>query len=100
MNLKPFLLVTIAACLSACGAQPETNAIAAGTGEPATVRFVNLETGCWVLEVGGQRVQPVDLPDEFKQDGLQVNVELRDAPAMMSVCQLGPLKHVERIVKR
>lgn len=100
MNVKPVALMIVAAAMTACGAQPETDAATARRGEPATVRFVNVETGCWALELGTQRVQPLDLPDAFKKDGLAVMVELRDAPDMMSVCQVGPLKHVEHIEKR
>lgn len=100
MNLRPIVLMIVAACMTACGAQPETDAAAPKRGEPATVRFVEIEGGCWALEVGAQRVQPVDLPEEFKKDGLAVMVELSDAPNMMTVCQIGPLKRVEHIEKR
>ena len=100
MNVKTLVLLIAAACLTACGAQPETNAATPSRGQPATVRFVNVETGCWALELDTQRVQPVDLPEEFKTDGLAVSVELRDAPDMMTVCQVGPLKHIEHIEKR
>lgn len=84
--------------LAACGSGP--GAAATRAGEPAVVRFVNLETGCWVLDTQAGRVQPVELAEEFRIDGLEVTVVLLDAPAMMSVCQIGPLKRVEKISKR
>lgn len=88
------------AAVSGCNSQPASSAAPSVEGEAATVRFVNVETGCWVLETQSGRVQPVDLPESFRVDGLQVNVVLRDAPAIMSLCQIGPLKTVEKISKR
>jgi hypothetical protein len=96
-GLGALLLVT--AGLHACGASAPS-ADAPVKTEPATVRFIQVETGCWVLETAAGRVQPVDLPEAFRQDGLAVEVVLRDAPAMMSACQVGPLKTVEHIAKR
>jgi hypothetical protein len=99
MNKTAWLSATLLiAALAGCGSGP--GASAAATGEPATVRFVNVETGCWVLETQAGRMQPVELAEEFRRDGLEVTVVLRDAPAMMSVCQVGPLKTVEKIAKR
>jgi hypothetical protein len=84
--------------MTACGSRPP--AAAEPAGEPATVRFIQVETGCWVIETQAERVQPVELAEEFKVDGLAVNVVLRDAPPMMGVCQVGPYKTVEKIAKR
>jgi hypothetical protein len=92
-----FIALT-AVVLAGCGSGP--GASNGARGEPATVRFVNVETGCWVLETQTGRVQPVELAEEFRVDGLEVTVVLHDAPAMMNVCQVGPLKTVEKISKR
>jgi hypothetical protein len=95
LSLVSTILVTT---LAACGSGAGTSATAAG--EPATVRFVDVEAGCWVLETASGRVQPVELAEEFRIDGLEVTVVLRDAPDMMSLCQVGPLKTVESIARR
>jgi hypothetical protein len=105
MTKKNALLTILLACgaLAACGSRPAATAAEAeaeAEGERATVRFVAVETGCWVLETQAGRVQPIDLPQEFRIDGLEVSVVLRDAPAMMSLCQVGPLKTIEKIAKR
>lgn len=99
--LKQFVAGTaiVAVAMTACGSRPPA-AGAAPEGEPATMRFVQVETGCWVIETKTERVQPVELAEEFKVDGLEVTVVLRDAPAMMGVCQVGPYKTVEKIAKR
>lgn len=100
MQKKIMACIAIAAvALTACGSQPPA-AAAAPEGEPATVRFLQIETGCWVIETKEERVQPVELAEEFKVDGLAVTVVLRDAPPMMGVCQVGPYKTVEKISKR
>lgn len=92
----------------ACGGQ--TNQTAAASAEPlasgqvvalaATVRLVNVEGGCWVLATSNGRYQPVNLPDAFKSDGKEVQVVLRAAPDMMSICQVAPLVHVDSISAR
>ena len=100
MNKKSLLTMLVASIvLAACGSPPAATG-AQTMGEPATVRFIQIETGCWVLETRNGRVQPLDLPEQFRVDGLEVSVVLRDAPAMMSLCQVGPLKTVEKISKR
>ena len=100
--MKNTLVACIAlACvaMTACGSRPPA-AATTPEGEPAIVRFVQVETGCWVIETNTERVQPVELAEEFKVDGLAVNVVLREAPPMMGVCQVGPYKTVEKISKR
>ena len=94
------LTLSVMAFINACGSQAPSSAAKPVAGEPATVRFVQIETGCWVLETKAGRIQPVELPEPFRVDGLEVDVVLRDAPAMMSVCQVGPLKTVESIARR
>jgi len=91
------ILIALAACTSH---KPGAPALAR-SGETAevegTVRLVEIEGGCWIIETAQGRVQPVDLPERFRVDGLAVRVTLRDAPDTMSICQVGPLKHVEAI---
>ena len=68
----------------------------------ATVRFVNVEGGCWSLVTSPEHkaYQPVDLPASFRIDSLAVRVVLRDAPDMASICMIGPLVHVDAISAR
>lgn len=64
----------------------------------ATIHFLALEGGCWVVETtAGERYEPVNLDASFRTDGLQVQVVLRDAPGFASICQVGPLVTVESI---
>jgi hypothetical protein len=92
------LLIAIAACTADKPGAPE----AARSGETpeveGIVRHVGVEGGCWIIETAQGRVQPVDLPERFRVDGLAVRVTLRDAPDVMSICQVGTLKHVDAVI--
>lgn len=67
----------------------------------ATVRLVNVEGGCWVLETrSGRRYEAAGLPAEFREDGLEVTVELQRRPDLASLCQLGTMVEVLSIEAR
>ena len=65
------------------------------------VRFLNLEGGCWTL-TREEHVyyQPINLPDEFKQDGLRVRVDFTERPDMASICMVGPIVEIRSIEAR
>ena len=67
---------------------------------PATVRFVDIEGGCWRLDTPRGHFEPIGLPAEFRVDGLEVNVTLRNAPDMGSICMIGPLARIDAISAR
>ncbi|WP_129649403.1 hypothetical protein [Peristeroidobacter agariperforans] len=104
MKLPREAIAPILIALAACTAGTPDAPISARSGQPTvvdgTVRYVAVEGGCWIIETAHERVQPVDLPERFRVDGKAVRVTLRDAPDMMSVCQVGPLKHVETMTAR
>lgn len=55
----------------------------------AEVRFVNIGHGCWVLAGKyGHRYEPMQLAEEFRQEGLQVMVKYRSRGDVGSVCML------------
>jgi len=73
------------------GAAPDTVAI------DATVRFHDIEGGCWALAVSSTaQLEPVNLPHEFRVDGLRVHVTITGAE-MASVCMIGPTVKVLEI---
>ena len=77
------LLGTFAA--SACGlVDPEY-------ATEGIVRFLELEGGCWVIEVGAETIEPLDLPEEFKIDGLRVFFEGEERDDLASICMVGPI---------
>ena len=96
MNLPRQAIVPILIALAAC----TSTTPGAPTMVDGTVRHVDVEGGCWIIETAHGRVQPIDLPERFRVDGMAVRVTLREAPDMMSVCQLAPLRHVQTITAR
>lgn len=95
-----FLPLLLAACSDGRSDPPMAPEIPPGqllTTE-ATVRFLPLEGGCWVLEVApGTRYEPVNLAQGFRTDGLKVHAVLRDAPNTASICMVGPLVSIDSI---
>ncbi len=70
-------------------------------GEPATIRFIDVEGGCWAIETVAGRYQPIDLPEKFRSDGRLVVVAMRKAALEMAgTCQVGPLMQIESIRDR
>ena len=95
------LLVSVAL---ACGEHSLDAGLAAAPLAPhqvlvtnATVRFVDLEGGCWVLETATGTYEPIDLPTVFRIDGLAVYAVVRSAPGAVSICQMAPLVSLDTI---
>ena len=106
-RLSACLLVAALACGGAKEADDQANMPTAPLAPDqvlntdATVRHLNLEGGCWLLETPtGAKYQPTELTDAFRVDGMTVSVTLKDAPDMMSICMVAPLVEVVDIKKR
>jgi len=64
----------------------------------AEVRFVNIGNGCWVLSNKlGHRYEPMQLAEEFRQEGLQVLVKFRSRADVGSVCMLRDVIEIDEI---
>jgi hypothetical protein len=66
----------------------------------ATVRFVDMEGGCWALDTPQGRYEPLELPTAYKRDGLAVAVVLRGPAGGATICQMAPLALVDSIRTR
>jgi hypothetical protein len=66
----------------------------------AMVESVPLEGGCWALRTPDGSYEPIDLPSEFRRDGLKVYVVLRGRPDVYSICMMAPLVSVDSISVR
>ena len=66
----------------------------------ATVRFVDMEGGCWALDTPQGRYEPLGLPTAYKRDGLRVAVVLRGPDGGATICQMAPLALVDSIHTR
>jgi len=95
MRLQTTILLLCAAGALACTDRQIT---APGPGVNATVRFLNLEGGCWTI-TPDERVHylPLNLAAAFKRDGLRVRVDFLERNDYSSVCQVGPVIQIRSI---
>lgn len=86
-------LVVLAGCRSAPGSSGE--APAAGTETPsqvatATVRHIDVEGGFYGLVTDdGRKLDPVNLPEEFRKDGLRLEVRFVPVRNQVSIRMWG-----------
>jgi hypothetical protein len=67
----------------------------------ASVRFLGVEGGCWTIEVAEEvHYLPLNLPEEFRRDGLRIRAELRLRNDYGSTCMVGPVVEVLSIRAR
>ena len=57
--------------------------------EVGTIRFVNLEGGCWVIETETERLLPINLAEALRVDGLVVTFEADRLQDVVTFCQVG-----------
>jgi len=72
-------------------------------GSPAvagSVQFLNLEGGCWTIEVRDQHYLPLNLPAEFRRDDLEITTEMRVRNDYGSTCMVGPVVEILSIRRR
>lgn len=88
--------VLVSLLCAACARPGQEAAPAAPQQAPATVRFLHIEGGCWMLETAAGFLEPVALADEFRQEGLRVVIRFSPT-ASASICQAGTVVHLESI---
>ncbi len=62
-----------------------------------TVAFVEVEGGCWVIDTSEGRLEPINLPERFKVDGLDVAIIASETSEAASICQVGTLVQIASI---
>ena len=87
MGLRSAILgamVLAAACEGRAVSDPDPQ------GTNATVRFVSVEGGCWILvSENGATFEPTVLPEDFRQDGLSVRFAYQPRHDAGSFCMVG-----------
>ena len=67
----------------------------------ATLRFVALEGGCWVLDTPQGSYDPLSVPSQYRVDGLPVYVVMHADTGVVSLCWMGdPLVSLDSIRPR
>jgi hypothetical protein len=62
-----------------------------------TVRFIEIEGGCWVIETSDATYEPINLPAELRVDGLGVAFEATVRDDLASICMVGQIVELLRI---
>lgn len=65
-----------------------------------TVRFLDVEGGCWALDTDSVRYEPLGLPPEHRVDGLVVQAVVEPVGDVGSVCMVGRLVRILAIERR
>lgn len=64
------------------------------------VTYMEIEGGFWAIESADETYEPTNLPEEFQKDGLKVRVYANVAEEKASIRMVGPIIHIEKILKR
>ena len=102
------MLLAVAACNGGAGSSadwvvptPPAEEKGEQTHISGVVKFHEVEGGFYAIQgEDGVTYDPTNLPEEFRQEGLAVEIEARKRPDVMSVRQVGTIVDIERIRKR
>ena len=85
------ILLALAILPAACGiTDPDFE-------DDGVVRFIGVEGGCWAIDVGEVRLEPINLTEEFRVDGLLVHFEAEERTDLASICQIGQIVELKSI---
>ncbi len=77
------------ACLCSCSCLEEDDEVLTQQG---TVQYVDVSGGCWrIVGYDGVNYEPVNLPDEFKKDGLAVRFSAKRRDDLVTKCMAGQI---------
>jgi hypothetical protein len=65
-----------------------------------TIRFVNVEGGCWALATAAGYYEPAGLPPTLRRDGQNVRAWYHAATDLGSICMIAPIVHIDSAVAR
>jgi len=53
------------------------------------VSFINLEAGFWAIKSGEEKYSPINLPEELKKEGLEVDLTVKLLPNLVTTIMWG-----------
>jgi hypothetical protein len=65
--------------------------------QDGVVLFLEIEGGCWVIDAGPVRLEPINLTEEFQVDGLLVSFQAVERTDLASICQVGQIVELTSI---
>ena len=91
------LLVLVVAIVALAGCLGGGKDVVSGTG---TVKFINLEGGfCGIIGDDGEHYDPINLDQEFQEDGLPVSFTAKIRKDVASTHMWGTMVEITRIEK-
>jgi inhibitor of cysteine peptidase len=80
---------------------PEPDVSAPTVRISGTVHYMDIEGGLYVIDAAdGTKYNPVNLPDSFKSDGMEIEADIRRRDDLTSIAMVGPMIEVLRIRPR
>jgi|SRR6056297_525511 len=66
--------------------------------EPGTVKYINIEGGFYgIITEDGLKLDPVNLPDEYKQDGMNIRVLVKKTASQVNFHMWGTVVEIKSI---
>jgi len=95
-RLPAVATIILLSLLASCDFSSDDNTLAI----EGTVKFSLVEGGCWfVLAIDDTRYEPLDMPEELKEDSLFVKLIVLPRDDAVSICMVGRLVEIVRIVE-
>jgi hypothetical protein len=99
---------TMVALVAACGCtRPVDVEVPAGWLQhhevrkvAGTIRLLDVEDGCWVIDIGDRRLEAINLDARYKVDGLPVSAAVRAENDRTTICAVGQMVSIVDISKR
>ena len=90
-HIRRMALIALTMIPAACGiTDPDFE-------DDGVVHFIDVEGGCWVIDAGEVRLEPINLTEEFRVDGLAVHFEAQERTDLASICQVGRIVELTSI---
>lgn len=101
MTLRSYIALSLAIAGGTLGCASQEEAAPSANNAAfvieGTVRFLNVEGGCWGLQTDSATYEPVGgFPEGFRQDPLAVRATVRGVDGA-SICMIGPLVEIVTI---
>ncbi len=97
INMKKALIFALSVLIfvSILGFILAENSTISNTGE---IKYLDLEKGCWIIETSDNiQYEPLNLNEEFQEDGLEIEFEAEIVENAVSICQIGTLIEISDI---
>jgi hypothetical protein len=83
------MLATVGACSVGSVDPPDADFV-----DDGTIRLIDVEGDCWVIEADTATYEPLNLAEGFRVDGLFVSFWANERPDLVGVCQVGPVVEI------